>query len=101
MLVAGQHQVGGVAVREIVGADRLDVDLLHRIEGRRKRHLVAGIKRIGVAAEKGDDAALLRADDVEAGEHHPHAERSEEHPSELQSLMRISYAVFGLEKKIT
>src|SRR3546814_6038515 len=27
--------------------------------------------------------------------------RSEEHPSELQSLMRISYAVFCLEKKKT
>src|SRR3546814_5553233 len=26
-------------------------------------------------------------------------ERSEEHTSELQSLMRISYAVFGLQKK--
>src|SRR3546814_6638767 len=26
--------------------------------------------------------------------------RSEEHTSELQSLMRISYAVFGLKKKI-
>src|SRR3546814_3985912 len=32
--------------------------------------------------------------DVEA------AERSEEHTSELQSLMRISYAVFCLKKKI-
>src|SRR3546814_7736268 len=33
---------------------------------------------------------------------HPedHAERSEEHTSELQSLMRISYAVFCLKKKI-
>src|SRR3546814_9764921 len=30
-------------------------------------------------------------------EHH----RSEEHTSELQSLMRISYAVFCLKKKIT
>src|SRR3546814_7246335 len=29
----------------------------------------------------------------------PHKERSEEHTSELQSLMRISYAVFGLHKK--
>src|SRR3546814_1018846 len=28
-----------------------------------------------------------------------HAERSEEHTSELQSLMRISYAVFCLKKK--
>src|SRR3546814_4532059 len=30
-----------------------------------------------------------------------HAERSEEHTSELQSLMRISYAVFCLKKKNT
>src|SRR3546814_10420012 len=29
----------------------------------------------------------------------PLAERSEEHTSELQSLMRISYAVFCLKKK--
>src|SRR3546814_2560552 len=28
-----------------------------------------------------------------------HRARSEEHTSELQSLMRISYAVFGLKKK--
>src|SRR3546814_1634529 len=32
-------------------------------------------------------------------QHRPHA-RSEEHTSELQSLMRISYAVFCLKKKI-
>src|SRR3546814_9481101 len=30
-----------------------------------------------------------------------HHERSEEHTSELQSLMRISYAVFCLKKKTT
>src|SRR3546814_6757504 len=30
-----------------------------------------------------------------------HARRSEEHTSELQSLMRISYAVFCLKKKQT
>src|SRR3546814_6719958 len=30
-----------------------------------------------------------------------HGERSEEHTSELQSLMRISYAVFCLKKKNT
>src|SRR3546814_1667816 len=29
----------------------------------------------------------------------PHDQRSEEHTSELQSLMRISYAVFCLKKK--
>src|SRR3546814_8741344 len=31
----------------------------------------------------------------------PTSGRSEEHTSELQSLMRISYAVFCLKKKIT
>src|SRR3546814_4298683 len=30
-----------------------------------------------------------------------HADRTEEHTSELQSLMRISYAVFSLTKKTT
>src|SRR3546814_3181766 len=38
----------------------------------------------------------------EEPEKHPcsdRASRSEEHPSELQSLMRISYAVFCLKKK--
>src|SRR3546814_1128238 len=34
-------------------------------------------------------------------EERPGEERSEEHTSELQSLMRISYAVFCLKKKTT
>src|SRR3546814_7791962 len=34
------------------------------------------------------------------GERRAGADRSEEHTSELQSLMRISYAVFCLKKKI-
>src|SRR3546814_10348300 len=50
------------------------------------------VDEVGVAAPAGRsvfDAAELR-----------HAEiRSEEHTSELQSLMRISYAVFCLKKK--
>src|SRR3546814_5609089 len=41
--------------------------------------------------EQGPDGALWL---LEAG-----ADRSEEHTSELQSLMRISYAVFCLKKK--
>src|SRR3546814_9547852 len=32
-------------------------------------------------------------------EQRPHKSRSEEHTSELQSLMRLSYAVFCLKKK--
>src|SRR3546814_9813850 len=35
-----------------------------------------------------------------AGQDRSHIGRSEEHTSELQSLMRISYAVFCLKKKI-
>src|SRR3546814_4945081 len=35
----------------------------------------------------------------EPGGEHPLVKRSEEHTSELQSLMRISYAVFCLKKK--
>src|SRR3546814_1909091 len=37
----------------------------------------------------------------EVGEESPKPARSEEHTSELQSLMRISYAVFCLKKKRT
>src|SRR3546814_3035187 len=53
-------------------------------------------------AEGGGDAlAALEAqpDREEMADHR--AERSEEHTSELQSLMRISYAVFCLKKKKT
>src|SRR3546814_6587588 len=34
-----------------------------------------------------------------SGSNHERAKRSEEHTSELQSLMRISYAVYCLKKK--
>src|SRR3546814_15095450 len=52
-----------------------------------------------------DDVAAHRACDVGQGLRlrpiggQLHAIRSEEHTSELQSLMRISYAVFCLKKK--
>src|SRR3546814_1859877 len=40
-----------------------------------------------------------RQHDGEDADDDPGVERSEEHTSELQSLMRISYAVFCLKKK--
>src|SRR3546814_7299105 len=43
----------------------------------------------------GSDPAMVDA----AMTHAAHGARSEEHTSELQSLMRISYAVFCLKKK--
>src|SRR3546814_3985249 len=42
---------------------------------------------------------LVMLQDVHMPDHKTEAGRSEEHTSELQSLMRISYAVFCLKKK--
>src|SRR3546814_5545703 len=64
-----------------------------------------------LAAHRLGDQEILDLQIIEAGRvelHHLHvgdaaarAPRSEEHTSELQSLMRISYAVFCLKKKNT
>src|SRR3546814_15157232 len=49
---------------------------------------------------RGDAPVPLDAGDVQIeGRRRRRARRSEEHTSELQSLMRISYAVFCLKKK--
>src|SRR3546814_1520712 len=60
----------------------------------------------GREAENGSASGVFRQDEVyEVGiDRRPlltslRAKRSEEHTSELQSLMRISYAVFCLKKK--
>src|SRR3546814_4513775 len=52
-----------------------------------------------IAVQAAGCAPIVRA--FEAGERHAklRENRSEEHTSELQSLMRISYAVFCLKKK--
>src|SRR3546814_8327088 len=55
----------------------------------RRHHLLEAVDDIGIALAEGV------ARDLHAGN------RSEEHTSELQSLMRISYAVFCLKKKNT
>src|SRR3546814_10546265 len=59
-----------------------------------------------VQAQRADPGHVLAHDLVAPLGHPRHLfappfglERSEEHTSELQSLMRISYAVFGLKKK--
>src|SRR3546814_3361059 len=54
--------------------------------------IVPGKKHIPTPGFKADDPSL-----IQAGMEVEH--RSEEHTSELQSLMRISYAVFCLKKK--
>src|SRR3546814_3312137 len=58
-------------------------------------------REIPLAQNRGSSSApgICRAN---SGEKRPNTvERSEEHTSELQSLMRISYAVFCLKKKKT
>src|SRR3546814_1562815 len=60
---------------------------------------MAGMDHSGMAMGAESGAAAM---EMPAGESMPGMEmpaRSEEHTSELQSLMRISYAVFCLKKK--
>src|SRR3546814_2133132 len=61
--------------------------------------LQAGADRCGDGHRAGDPAAAWRQDLHDRA--HALPARSEEHTSELQSLMRISYAVFCLQKKKT
>src|SRR3546814_6381438 len=67
-----------------------------------------GQRRLGIAVTKAHVIGLAAAPDAQVEPDrqrvdHRHADamqaRSEEHTSELQSLMRISYAVFCLKKK--
>src|SRR3546814_3991915 len=79
---------GGFDDRTIV-EDRADLprDRLALFQRRPRRQLIFDLAVITV----GRRLELLRDDE----------QRSEEHTSELQSLMRISYAVFCLKKKNT
>src|SRR3546814_3702008 len=61
-----------------------------------QRQLALGLGEKG-AGHLRQGAARRR--DQQRAEMHRWLERSEEHTSELQSLMRISYAVFCLKKK--
>src|SRR3546814_5143022 len=61
-----------------------------------RNHYVSRLQsRRPVALHAFDDSLLIHALALESQRH----TRSEEHTSELQSLMRISYAVFCLKKK--
>src|SRR3546814_7796543 len=83
--------VGGRVDRHIVALRRpqlVEIDRLILVE-RLKRLALLGRREARIVKA----AAVLRP--VQRGKFH----RSEEHTSELQSLMRISYAVFCLKKK--
>src|SRR3546814_6269609 len=88
-----QHQPDRwrAAVRRI---DRPDEAGVHRALAILSWHRVIG-PQIGLPLA----VALLRRTRDDLRVHRADAPRSEEHTSELQSLMRISYAVFCLKKK--
>src|SRR3546814_2291976 len=88
-----------VALKAAIGeAERMNIRLCVAVVDR-AGHLLAFRRMDGapppsidVATAKAQTAALFGV---------PSKTRSEEHTSELQSLMRISYAVFCLKKKKT
>src|SRR3546814_4827880 len=71
----------------------------------RGRRRLAGRDRLAAAADDDRRRPRLDGDRTRHQPHRAHRDlslagaRSEEHTSELQSLMRISYAVFCLKKK--
>src|SRR3546814_2785380 len=91
----GSVEVGQVAVDDgqggvQVGQDGVEVAGVGLDErGQRADRVAAGAQRCGQLVAAGHE-------EVEDG---AGAVRSEEHTSELRSLMRISYAVFCLKKK--
>src|SRR3546814_7595255 len=76
------HDRLGIGIFEEAFEPALDANarLLHAAEGRRRGEMLGFVDPDGSARDALSD-------------------RSEEHTSELQSLMRISYAVFCLKKK--
>src|SRR3546814_4773941 len=91
VVVAG---VDAHAVVDVLGEPRFRLAVaLHAHHLEADHHAIADAVAVAggeVAIDAAPDRAALGA----------HADRSEEHTSELQSLMRISYAVFCLKKKI-
>src|SRR3546814_8230263 len=88
---------------DVCSSDLLNFDLHFRFHkpdddgGRRRANVAKGSakRRANLVPIGGVGEIIGRADHIGERE----ARRSEEHTSELQSLMRISYAVFCLKKK--
>src|SRR3546814_2538923 len=96
--VAAMAAVAGAA--ELVCLDIFDPHVAAAlIRDRRITHLFGDDRMIGRLADAADGAPFdgVRFSAIAAFQ--SDAVRSEEHTSELQSLMRISYAVFCLKKK--
>src|SRR3546814_9561798 len=79
-----------------ISMDGRDYDLSRAISASGARYLGRANEEPISFWNKGHQATLSIGDRT-----YPQCNRSEEHTSELQSLMRISYAVFCLKKKKT
>src|SRR3546814_7691703 len=92
---SGRHRSGARLSRRAAGGDRVAAPL-------GKHGLRRGGRKLSCAgAEGGRFPCRPRLDRIGGGHSLLQAGRSEEHTSELQSLMRISYAVFCLKKTKT
>src|SRR3546814_2916018 len=95
------HVVKEVTVERPV-AERIGGEIEGRSPTRLDEHGVLAWRPVALAGDQFEEMTV-QVDRVAhhriVDEVHPHPFRSEEHTSELQSLMRISYAVFCLTKK--
>src|SRR3546814_3513304 len=96
-------EIGQAEARCARRADRGDQLRLHRWRPALDHFDQRGVERVDVGQRRVGLDILGVADqrEVAVAELDRPAGRSEEHTSELQSLMRISYAVFCLKKKNT
>src|SRR3546814_1788877 len=95
-LDAGRHRQ---RVPRVADAEAVDLAGGQGIDHERRRYHHQPDIAVGMNAAGGEPVAQFV---IVTGKREDHAEgqrRSEEHTSELQSLMRISYAVFCLKKK--
>src|SRR3546814_4008158 len=90
-VLAGEVQVHGVSagVGRRIAVSGAAAEFLHHARAQR---VVAAGRRCEFGERESAFQRVFLVESVEG--------RSEEHTSELQSLMRISYAVFCLKKKI-
>src|SRR3546814_4203037 len=99
--IAAAGAAAGTQVAEdagAVGAEQLDAAAI-AVAGRARVQPAGRGNRHDVVGADPDRAAAGDAACVQVGRVVDRRRRSEEHTSELQSLMRISYAVFCLKKK--
>src|SRR3546814_3620959 len=99
MVAARAGPLGLVGRLHLCGGRRLAFGALQYQYRRGRQALLPGLAQSGGGGPGGWLCLAGGRQQAAAGKSHDFLDRSEEHTSELQSLMRISYAVFCLKKK--